>query len=104
MGWPPRQPYASMERIIKGARTCIGMDDFGLLGSTDPEYLRAALGAFALGCGLTIFHGNLLGVLHLYLLLALHTIGFDHYSASSKMICILHEDILCGVPGWLGEQ
>jgi hypothetical protein len=46
---------------------------FGLLFS-DFEYFCTTSGADALVCGLTILHGNALGILHFFLLTALNAI------------------------------
>ena len=43
---------------------------------TNLEHLSAANRASTLGCGATIFHGDLLWVLHLTLGLTLHAVGF----------------------------
>ncbi|SVE10317.1 uncharacterized protein METZ01_LOCUS463171 [marine metagenome] len=47
-----------------------------LLGGSDAEYLRATRRARALGGGLSVLHGDLLGVLNLAFASALYAIGF----------------------------
>ena len=51
------------------------------LALADPEHLGTTLRANALGCRLPVLHGYSLGVLHLSLGTALHTIGFHTISS-----------------------
>ena len=52
------------------------------LALTDPEHLRTTGWTYALGCRFSVLHGYGLGVLHLSLGTALHTIGFHTIHSS----------------------